>query len=137
MKKIQLSIFLFTLTVLGFVLNGCYKEGHGGKASIIVTVRHSDGKTVDNLVRGALVMIKYGATSEPGTNADAYDQSKTADTIYAKTSFTNLYKGDYYIYAMGVDSVNTFKFAPKAVSGGRAVEISKRREVVEVILYTK
>lgn len=136
MKKIQLPIYIFTLIVVSFILHSCYKEGHGGKASIIVTVRHHEGN-VDHLLRGAMVMIKYGATTEPGTTADAYDQSKTADTLYAKTAFTNLYKGNYYIYATGIDSVDQFKTAPVLVGGGMTVEITKRKQVVEITLDTK
>ena len=138
MKSNKVLFYFILLLATAFVFNACYKEGHGGKASIIVSVRHEEG-TTNHLVRGAAVCIKYGASDSPGSDCSAYDESKVADTTYAKASFTNLYKGDYYIFADGIDTVNVagVGITTMLVNGGIAVTIKKRTEVVEVTVITK
>ena len=110
--------FISLLGILCFY--SCAKEGPGGKAGIRGVVRHHES-TVPN----ATVHIGYGSTEARSTVSD-YDQFTTADST-ASFVFTNLTKGDYFIYAIGFDKTTNVE-----LSGGVAIEIKKKTSVIDV-----
>lgn len=105
-----------TLILLGIVVfsTACKKEGLGGKASVSGTVKHHATP-----IPKATVYIKYGATEFPGADVAAYDASMVSDAS-AGYKFLELQKGDYYLYAVGFDSLNM-----QYVSGGIGVVLKK------------
>jgi len=113
--------FYLVFCVLLIGSNACNKEGTGGKATITGMVTQ-DGMPIPSSV----VMIKYGAKEFPGFDEALYDDRVTtgSDAAYA---FTNLYKGDYYLYATGYDAILF-----ENVSGGIGVNLKKKRETVEI-----
>jgi len=89
--------------------------GKGGNATLNVTPRHH-GKAIDSCT----IYIKYNATDAPNTGQ--YDDSIKCSTIggIPVASFTNLKKGNYYLYGYGWDPTLT---PPQHVKGGYAYPI--------------
>ncbi len=92
----------------------CRKEGLGGRASVSGFVKHHA-----MVVPHAVVYIKYGATEFPGEEVAIYDASTVADAN-AKYEFTNLQKGDYYLYATAFDTLNM-----QSLNGGIGIVLKK------------
>lgn len=113
-------ILIFLLLFSAIAIIGCNKEGIGGKASISGTVKH-DGKAIPD----AVVYIMYGADEFPGFDLDQYDDNVISNGVDASFSFENLYKGKYYLYAVGHDAS-----IMKNVDGGLAVKIKKKKELL-------
>ena len=104
----------------------CYKEGTGGKSNISGYVMHHS-----KLIPNAVVYIKYGAKEFPGTDVAAYDQSITADAN-AHYEFTDLRKGDYFLYGVGFDNSG-----PYTVVGGIAVKLKYNKTTTTDIPVTE
>lgn len=112
MKTTKLITGLAVVALMAFTA-GCTKEpGPGGKAHIHGHVHYEAN---DETISGATVSIWYGETS---VNGDA-DDNATTDAA-GKFEFENLYKGDYYLFATGMDSTGTVR------SGGVSVEVAKK-----------
>lgn len=119
MKK---YLFLITaLSVLVFI--GCKKNQLGGKSII-------QGKTVHHSrpIPNATVYIKFNAKEFPGTDSTLYDAKTMAD---ASGNFVfKCYKGQYYIYATGVEGSNYLK-------GGIPVKIRTNETVTKDVPITE
>ena len=89
----QRLVLLCFVMLLGL---SCNKAGVGGKASISGVVKHDQVP-----ITSATVYIKYGADAFPGFELDQYDDQTTASAIDASFSFTNLHRGEYFIYCAG------------------------------------
>ncbi len=113
-----LTLFLFMCFI---ALISCNKEGIGGKASISGVVQHHE-----NSIPGAIVYIKYGADEFPGFDYDQYDDNVIVKGADASFVFDDLYKGNYYLHAIGYDSL-----IMENVGGGVAVKINKKKELLE------
>ncbi|HEY4800112.1 MAG TPA: hypothetical protein VII99_13615 [Bacteroidia bacterium] len=114
MKNTFFKIFLPTFLL--FILS-CGKPGPGGSATIKGAVKHQS-----KLIPKAMVYIKYGATSSPGTDVTYYDASTSADA-QANYQFSNLKRGNYYLFAVGFDSTTV-----QTVTGGAHVIINTKTE---------
>jgi hypothetical protein len=115
MKKIIYSLLLYSALI------SCGKEGLGGKATIKGTVKHHSTP-----IPKAVVYIRYGTKDFPGSNVTHYDASVTANAN-AEYEFTNLKKGDYYLFGVGFDSSIV-----KNVVGGIPIEIKNKTETVSM-----
>ena len=123
MKNILLSF----LCICFIAFYSCVKPGKGGKA--ILSVHVFEGESPCNeadktVVPNAFVYIKYGGT-EADPDVSSYDDKQLTD-FGGKTVFTNLKRGDYYIYAVK-DTLN------KTLAGGAQFDIRNRigeREIV-------
>ena len=122
MKKLfPYTLYLIPLYLIPLCLFlSCGKEGSGGKAAINGMVKHHAKP-----IPGAVVYIKYGAKESPGTDITYYDASASADAS-SNYKFTDLKRGDYYLFAVGYDSAG-----PYPVYGGVPVEIKKKTETVQ------
>lgn len=104
---------LLLLSCSLILLFSCTKEGTGGDAELMGTVKHHS-----LAIPGAIVYIKYGAKEFPGTELSKYDASTTASLSDAHYHFEGLKRGNYYLYGVGYDSsINS------VVTGGVAVKI--------------
>ena len=110
MKKL-FSLNALLLVILCLSFSNCKKNGLGGKAEIKGYAFYKS-KTQ----KPTTFYIKYGAKSMPGSDVSKYDASSNSDTD-GKFDFKNLYKGDYYIYAVSVDGGQT-------ITGGVHVSLS-------------
>jgi hypothetical protein len=113
MKKYLILILAITF------ITSCTKEGPRGKGAIEGIVKHHADP-----IPGAVVYIKYGAKEFPGTDVTHYDDNVTSDAN-AKYLFSDLKKGDYYLFAIGFDSA-----IAEIVFGGVPVEIKNKTETV-------
>jgi len=107
-KLAYLSVLFCTLTLL---FTNCTKAGLGGKSEIKGYAAFNS-KTV----KPTTFYIKYGATSSPGTDLSKYDANSASDSD-GKFDFKGLQKGDYFIYAVGIDNSTT-------VTGGIYVKVA-------------
>ena len=113
MRKIFLIFF-----ITGFSFFSCKKNLAGGKAEISGKVAHHS-----KMIGGAMVYVKYNATEFPGKDIMQYDTYVKAD---ASGNYTfDCYKGDYYLYALGFDTLT----APTLVDGGVPVHV-RSKEIV-------
>jgi len=114
MVKRILNLFL----IIGlFVFIGCKKNELGGKSGVSGNVLHH-GKPIAN----AVIYIKFNAKDFPGTDLKVYDTQISAN-MNGYFEIFNLYKGDYYFYAVGEDPAIS---APYLVVGGMAVSLKSR-----------
>ena len=94
-KLVYLSVLFCTITLL---FTNCTKAGLGGKSEI-KGYAYYNNKTI----KPTTFYIKYGATTSPGSDLSKYDASSASDSD-GKFDFKGLQKGDYFIYANGVDN---------------------------------
>lgn len=110
--------FLITITIFSFF--SCKKNELGGKSSIKGKVVHHS-KAIAN----AIVYIKFDSKESAGTDVSKYDTKVNAD-INGNYEIPSLYKGDYYIYAVGED----FAIAPPyIVNGGIPVTLRTKESI--------
>lgn len=95
--RIYKIVFVLILSIVFF---GCKKEGTGGKAQVSGFVVYNGAR-----ISGAVVYIKYGATTFPGENPTDYDSQQTADS-QGNFVFGSLTTGNYYLYATGHYTTN-------------------------------
>lgn len=117
------NVFNVLIAAVILFFSSCIKEGPGGKASIKGTVKHHS-----KLIPGSVVYIKYGATDSPGSNVTYYDASVNAD-VNAYFEFTDLKRGDYYLFGVGYDSSIV-----QDLSGGVPIKIKSKTEVIETVV---
>ena len=99
MKKAFFKLFTVLCFALTFLtISSCHKEGIGGGATISGIVYHHE-KPIPNCT----VYIKFNTTDFPGDNPAYYDSQVTANAS-GKFIFPKLYKGEYYLYGVGVDN---------------------------------
>ncbi|HXD91797.1 MAG TPA: hypothetical protein VNX01_01220 [Bacteroidia bacterium] len=114
--KIYSVFFLFLIFI------SCKKEGTGGKAQVSGFIIYNG-----NRVPGAVVYIKYGATTFPGDNPTSYDSQQTADS-QGNFVFGSLVTGSYYLYAIGHYTYPNLGFVN--VTGSTAVNIPHTKSTV-------
>jgi hypothetical protein len=114
----QLNYFLIAVLCV-LVVSACKKNGRGGKSKVNGTVEHHG-----NPVPNATVYIKYNTKEFAGEDVTKYDSYVTANPngFY---EIDNFYKGDYYLYAVGLDHSIA---APYVVVGGISVSVKSAEE---------
>lgn len=112
--KLRLLILLIAVATS---FASCTKEGKGGNASISGVIKRNGVYTIPNSV----VYIKYGTTEFPGEDPQMYDDSYATGTE-ATFEFTELKKGDYYLFVTGFDVTGGF-----SVSGGMVVNLERKQ----------
>lgn len=122
-----MKTFLYILIILtGF--SACKKNELGGKSSIKGTVAHH-GKAIAN----AIVYIKFDTQEFPGDDISKYDAHVTAD-ISGKYEIPEIYKGSYYLYAVGED----FGIPPPyTVVGGLPLKVRSKENITADIAVTE
>jgi hypothetical protein len=118
--------FVSLLVIL--ILSSCEKPGTGGKARLSIHVIRS---ATSSPVGGATVYIKYGATEFPGADPINYDAQQVADNS-GRTDFFELKRGDYYLYAVGMDTV-----AGVMTAGGVTFDIRNKVGERDLVIETK
>jgi hypothetical protein len=100
--KTEISVLL-----LGFftLFSACKKKsecgaGTGGSLTLVPKMIHHTRP-----INGCMVYIKFNTSEFPGEDVSKYDLSYKADNIKSEVSIPSLNCGDYYIYAVGIDSL--------------------------------
>ncbi len=114
--------FIYSLLLSLFFVS-CKKNELGGNAEIKGQVKHH-AKIIPN----AAIYIKFNAKEFPGTDVSVYDKAINAD---ANGNYSiKCYKGEYYLYAVGIDEDVP---PPSLVKGGVPISI-RNKELVEAEL---
>lgn len=124
MKKIVSLVLIVSIVS---IFSSCKKNQTGGKASLKGTVKHHEKPIPD-----AFVYIKFNSTEFPGSDYKKYDTYVEAD---ANGNYSiPLYKGSYYIYAVGRDLDIP---SPFEVKGGFSFSIRNKENLVKDIAVTE
>jgi len=75
-------------------------EGRNGERTLYMKMIHHTRP-----IKGARVFIKYNATEFPGTDTTRYDYAVSAAVDSPIASIDSLACGNYYVYAVGIDSL--------------------------------
>jgi hypothetical protein len=75
-------------------------EGRNGERTLYMKMIHHTRP-----IKGARVFIKYNATEFPGTDTTRYDYAVSAAVDSPIASIDSLACGNYYVYAIGIDSL--------------------------------
>lgn len=75
-------------------------EGRTGQLTLVTKMIHHTRP-----INGCTVYIKYGAKEFPGEDPSRYDYSVIASNDTSIAIIDSLNCGDYYIYAVGIDSL--------------------------------
>lgn len=104
------KIFLLILPLSIALCTGCgddekdqsdnCPEGRTGSLKLVANMIHHTRP-----IKGCTVYVKYGATEFPGDDPARYDYSVQAANDTSIAIIDSLNCGDYYIYAVGVDSL--------------------------------
>jgi hypothetical protein len=117
MKKL-----LFLLICISMIVIACKKNELGGKSSIKGKVVHHS-KAIAN----AIVYIKFDSKESAGTDVTKYDTKVTAD-VNGNYEIPSLYKGDYYLYAVGED----FAIPPPYTVNGGIPVVMRTKESISI-----
>lgn len=115
MKKI-----IFLIISISILIGACKKNQLGGKSSIKGRIAHHS-KAIAN----AIVYIKFNSKESAGTDVSKYDTKVQADAN-GNYEIPALYKGDYYLYAVGEDYAIP---APYIVNGGIPVKLRHKEQI--------
>lgn len=120
------SLAALCLVISLLTISGCHKEGLGGNASISGTVYHHEVP-----IPNCVVYIKFNTDEFQGDTPESYDASVTADAT-GKFIFSKVYKGDYYLYGIGID-----KNIQEIVKGGVAIKVKKNKAYSQDVPVTE
>ncbi len=96
----------YALVLLGLLvgISGCKKDkceaGRTGNLTLTTKMLHHSRP-----INGCSVFVKYNATEFPGEDTTKYDYKVAADFNSPFCVISNLSCGDYFIYAVGIDSL--------------------------------
>ncbi len=124
--KTKNILFLSTLFFGLTLTTSCKKNDTGGKASLHVMVYNGTSP-----VKGATLYVKFGEHHQPTDPTNNYDLKIQGEVNDNHVHVEDLRMGDYYLYAIGYDSI-----AKKMIEGGVAASInwSERKEMKSVDL---
>jgi len=106
MKIVRQLLFIFASVAL---LSGCEEDdkctaGTGGNLTLVVRPQHH-GTTIPNQdAYRDTIMIKFNTQEFPGANPSSYDLVVVGDSGEDHVHVEGLTCGDYYIYAVGLDT---------------------------------
>lgn len=126
-KNILALILFVILTALAS--SSCKKNDEGGKAEIHAEIFHGTTQ-----VRNSTLYVKFGATSAPADPTGNYDLKLSGTQDDNHVHVEDLRRGDYFLYAVGVDTLLN-----QPVSGGAHVEIKwkERKKLIEAEVQVK
>lgn len=75
-------------------------EGRSGELQLVIKMVHHTRP-----IKGARVFIKYNATEFPGGDTTRYDYAVSAMADSPFATIDSLSCGNYYLYAIGIDSL--------------------------------
>ena len=125
-------LFIISLFVPLF-FGACKKSndctaGLGGNLTIVAKTMHHT-----RAIPGCTVYIKYCTQELPGNgNASAFDKSYKITNDSVEIAISNLQKGDYYLYATGIDS--TLDPTKNSVKGGIPFSTDQNNGLINLIV---
>jgi hypothetical protein len=104
------NLFIATLLLFSIMIDfSCKPEndciaGSGGNLTIVATIKHHSKAILSQPNYRDTVYVKYNTQDNPGTNPNSYDATFIGAEGTAVVNLTGLKCGDYYIYAVGLDT---------------------------------
>jgi hypothetical protein len=128
--KISYLLVLFTLLITSF--DSCKEEdckaGSGGGLTVAAKIIHHTRE-----IKGCTVYVKFNTQDFPDTSLSNYDLSFKANDTTSVAYLRGLNCGDYYFYAMGIDSLLT---PPNnVVKGGMPFSTAQKEGTQSINLY--
>ena len=112
---------MFFYVLLAGTIVSCCKEGTGGDAILVVSLKHHDKVIPSQANYLDTVFVKFNAKELPGTKPDDFDTYFTGTAGEDHVHLTGLKCGEYFLYGAGLD--NGGGGSPYRVTGGMAVKI--------------
>ena len=129
-----MKIYLINFCLLiPLFFGGCKKSndctaGLGGNLTIIAKTMHHTKS-----IPGCTLYIKYCTQELPGNgNASAFDKSYKIANDSVEIAVSNLQKGEYYLYAVGIDS--TLDPTKNIVKGGIPFSTDQNNGTINLIV---
>jgi hypothetical protein len=125
MKSIRIIVGIVIATTL--LIGACKKNGTGGEAIVVAMPAHH-GK----MIKGATVFIKFKATEKPTDPTKEFDLKIVGDPTEDHVHIEGLLPGNYFFYAMGIDS--TLIAPNNVVKGGvpLTIKYSERKSEIDL-----
>src|ERR1043165_9624616 len=129
MKKYVLILSAFVvLASVSSCVKKCKEAGTGGSLTLVGKLQHHGNTIINHIGYPDTVFVKFNTKDLPGTNPSSYDTYFVGDVGEDHVHMENLKCGDYYLYAVGMDSTGPYR-----VSGG--IPFSTEQESGEIVLY--
>ena len=129
MKTQSILIFTTILLLSTVGITSCKKNDTGGKASLHVMVYHHSTPIIN-----PVIYVKFGTQSKPGDPIVNYDLKVEGEVGENHVHIEDLRMGEYYLYAIGYDSI-----AKMPVAGGIAAKIKwserKERKSLDLLIH--
>jgi hypothetical protein len=125
----KFSLLILTAIILG--AGSCKKNGLGGDATLVVSMKHHGSVIKNHYGYPDTIFVKFKATDLPGTTPDKFDTYFIGKPGEDHVHCEGLRPGKYYLYGVGIDSAGPYR-----VKGGAAVRIKwgERKEEIDVDL---
>ena len=125
--KLFLIAILFITSCNSCKEDDC-KAGSGGGLTVAAKMIHHIRE-----IKGCTVYVKFNTQDFPGEAASSYDMTFKANDTTSIAYLSGLNCGDYYIYAVGIDSLLT---PPNnVVKGGIPFSTSQKEGTQSINLY--
>ena len=125
--KLFLIAMLFITSCNSCKEDDC-KAGYGGGLTVAAKMIHHIRE-----IKGCTVYVKFNTQDFPGEAASNYDMTFKANDTTSIAYLSGLNCGDYYIYAVGIDSLLT---PPNnVVKGGIPFSTSQKEGTQSINLY--
>jgi hypothetical protein len=95
--------------------NPTCNAGAGGNVEIVVFALHNGDTLINYTQHTDSALVKFNATSSPGTSPSAYDKIYVGEPSEDHIHLTNLSCGTYFIYRTAYDSVSGNRYTGTAV----------------------
>ena len=117
----------FLFAALTFVMSSCKRAGEGGKATLVLTIKHHASPIVSQPNYLDSVFVKFNTQEMPANPTQNYDMLVVGNEGTEIVRVPELKTGKYFIYATGFDQNDNAR-----VTGGLPVKISFKERKDEI-----
>jgi len=100
LKKISVACLL----LISVFIFSCKKAGVGGKATLVVFMKHHDKIIPNHIGYPDTVFIKFNTKELPGTSPSDFDTFFIGEVGEDHIHCEELKPGNYYLYGVGLDT---------------------------------
>ena len=124
MKSLTKNILVAIVSITLILVSSCKKNDNDGKAEIHALIYHNATP-----IMASTLYVKFGTQSQPSNPETNYDLKLQGEDDDNHVHVEDMRPGEYYLYAVGYDSI-----ANMEVRGGAATKIkwSERKKLKEV-----
>jgi hypothetical protein len=125
-------VFIFVAFFFVLTFPACKKAGTGGKATLIVSLKHHEEAVVSTSAYLDTVYVKFNTEELPSDPTHNYDALFVGTPGTNQVTCADLKTGKYYLYGTGFDTTENIR-----VTGGMAYQVKykERKKEVSVDLH--